>query len=220
MIKGVIAVRDQLISHLEAEDKEKAFALCLGALARKETGIPELYENILAPALNRIIVGETNQAEMIWQEHAQSAIVRSIIEAAYPYVLSERQQRGLIRDDQVLVFCPQEENHEIGARMAADFFLIWGYQVTFLGSNTPEKTLASAIERLKPRYLSISVSNYFNLVAAKKTIGQIRAVHGDKITILAGGYAFNHRPAAAFEVGADFLVRSFADIGNLGKERD
>lgn len=206
---------EDLIALLEKEDKAGAVQLCLDALAQKQVTVPVLYETVLGPAMARLDTSWLNEADLIWHEHVWTAIIRSIIEQAYPYVMQERQDKGLLTDDAVIVFCPQEEDHDIGARMAADFFLIWGFKVTFIGANTPEKTLLRAIEQIRPRYLSVSIANYFNLVVTSKLISHIKAHYGKDMVILAGGHAVSHRPDALHELGADRLLRTFADIGEL-----
>lgn len=209
------SLSDRFIAYLEKEDRENAFKLCMDALEAGEISIPDLYETVLAPALNRAAAITDRADEAIWQEHVMSSIVRGIVESAYPYVMKERASGQLACDERVLVFCPPGEDHEIGARMAADFFLIWGYKATFIGANTPEKTLMNAIERVAPRYLCISVSNDFNLFAAKRLIAGLRARFGSGMTILVGGRAFERDDRTWSEIGADRRLIRFTDIGTL-----
>lgn len=206
---------ERFVEALEANDKGKAVMMCLEALEKKEITIPVLYEKVLAPALNRLEAPEEEIEDLIWREHAMSAIVRSIIEASYPYVLREREQKNAIIAKKVLIFCPAREEHELGARMIADFFLIQGYNVTYIGANTPEGTIKKALARLQPDYLCVSVSNPYNLFTAKKLIKDLREYHDQPFKVMAGGSAFARGTASAGEVGADMLLQTFADIENL-----
>jgi methanogenic corrinoid protein MtbC1 len=206
---------DKLIELIQKEDKAQAVKLCLDALESHELGVPVLYENVLAPALNRIIVTHSNEDEMIWREHVMSSIVRSIIETCYPYVIREREQMGKQTEESVLVVCPRQEEHDIGARMIADFYTIWGYKTTFVGANTPEKTVLNAIGYMKPRYIALSVSNYYNMFAAKRLIQSVRSRSGFDVSIIVGGHAFLDNQSAALTIGADYLLQSFEDIGKL-----
>jgi methanogenic corrinoid protein MtbC1 len=209
---------EKLIEFIEKQDKAQAVTLCLNALEKGELSVPELYENVLAPALNRIIVTHSNENEMIWREHMMSSIVRSIVETCYPYVLREREKTGLQTDETVLVVCPKYEEHEIGARMIADFFTIWGYHTIYIGANTPDKTVLNALSCEKPRYIAVSVSNYYHMIAAKKLIAQVRA--HDQVTVLVGGQAFGNNPDVASAIGADTLLKRFEDIGKHRKGGD
>ncbi|MBP7402618.1 MAG: hypothetical protein KBA30_08375 [Clostridia bacterium] len=207
--------KERLIGYLENEDREHAHQAALDALETGKTDIRTLYEDILAPALNRISGDEDREAETIWREHVMTGIVRGIVESAFPYVMRERDARGLASDEKVLVFCPVGEDHELGARMAADYFLIWGYQAVFIGANTPEKTLLDAIARTSPAYVCVSVSNDFNLFAARRQVTDLRSRFGDALHILAGGRAIARNPHAWSELGADRPLQTFEDIGRL-----
>ena len=204
-----------LAGYLENEDRQNAHKTCMDALATGETTIRDLYENILAPALNRIGGDEARESETIWREHVMSGIVRGIVESAFPYVMKEREEKNLMCDDHVLVFCPAGEDHELGARMAADFFLVWGYKTMFIGANTPEKTLFDAIDRTSPKYLCISVTNDFNLFATRRLIADVRAKYGNDLAILVGGRAVAGNSKILVEIGADRYISGYEDIGRL-----
>ena len=99
--------------------------------------------------------------------------------------------------------------------MVADFFTLAGYDVTFVGANTPIDTFIASVGLVKPRYVAISVTNYYNLVALRKAIERIRDVLPEGTEILVGGRAFEGRPDLADELGADRLVSTFEEIRAL-----
>lgn len=205
----------QLLSFFQKEDKQSALAFSMKILEEENVSVVEFYENLLTPALNNVIEEYPDPDELIWREHVRSGIVRTIIESAYPYVMKERQE---IRNEVVIVMCPQYEKHELGARMVTDFFTIAGYDATFLGALTPHKTLLKSIDIIKPKYLSISVTNYFNLRDAKTTIEEVRKNTKDDLIFLVGGRAFSSNPTVHKDIGSDHLLHSFEDIKNLHKE--
>ena len=177
-----------------------------------------MYEKILTPALNNIIHENLNDHEnLIWKEHVRSGIIRTIIENAFPYVLKDRIKYNFNFGENVIVMCPRFEDHDIGARMVSDFFTIGGYDATFIGANTPESTILKAIESIEPKYISMSITNYYNLVAAKKTIDLIKDKNS-KIVFLLGGHAFNSNPNTYKDIGGDFLLKSFQNVLDLSRE--
>jgi methanogenic corrinoid protein MtbC1 len=118
----------------------------------------------------------------------------------------------------VIVVCPPEELHEIGARMVTDFFTLLGFDAIFVGANTPQADILEAIGYVKPQYIAISVSNYYNLVAARKMISgiyELREMTGADFKIIVGGLAFEQNPGACDDVGVDSLLHNFEDIKNL-----
>jgi MerR family transcriptional regulator, light-induced transcriptional regulator len=203
---------NKFCSYLEKEDKQGCAQFVLDAVVRRQIIIPELYEKILAPSLNNLTEREGKENLFIWNEHVRSSIIRTIIECCYPYVLREIAESGRCMDKgKVLLICPPEEYHELGARMGSDFFNLCGYSTVFVGSNTPVEVIISGIAIEKPKYVVISASNYYNLVAARKITDSVHAADSS-IEILACGYAFRHEKSIIAVIGAKGIVNSIDDI--------
>lgn len=211
---------EELFGFLKLQDKENALNLCMKVLEEGSINIIDLYNDILAPVLNNIVDEYDEDETLIWKEHVRSGIIRTIIENAYPYVIKEQKRQMKKDKGNVIVMCPRFEDHEIGARMATDFFTIAGYNSIFIGGNTPEQTMLKAIEDLKPKYISMSVTNYYNLIAAKKTIDLIKMKFQQDIKFLVGGYAFSSQSGYYKDIGADMLVNSYQDILDLEQGDD
>lgn len=202
-------------SLLDREDREEAVDYVLGLLQRDEVDIVTLYEQIIGPAINDMACSIDGKW-CIWKEHVRTSIAATVLGCCYPYVMRERRERHAIDRGKVIVACPPEEYHEIGARMVADLFTLCGHEVTFIGANTPNLEVATAVNFIDPRYLAISVSNSYNLFAAERTISAVRgSVVGKPPTIIVGGSAFERNPNAWKEIGADRLARTYADIAGL-----
>lgn len=199
----------KLIDFIHQENREKAVKLATELLDNHEISIVELYQDVLTKALYDIDCQEGDK-ECIWKEHVQTSIVRTIIELVYPYILKEKMPSN---NQKVLVLCPTEEYHEIGAKMAHDFFLLNGYESTFIGANTPLSVILDACEFVKPKYVAISVTNYYHVIDAKKVIDAIKN-YNPNIKVLAGGQAFND-PTALQTVHADGHVTTYQSIKDL-----
>ena len=205
-------------TYLTDLDREKATSFCLGLLEEQKVTIPELYEFILAPSLNRIVVPRGKEDELIWREHAQTNIVRGIVESAFPYVIRQKQafsSSGF--PGSILLACPEEEYHELGIRMGADFYTIAQFNVTFIGSNLPKSSIVSAAKELKPDFIGISVTNYLRLAKLRGIIESLRENVDQKVTIVVSGSAFNHTGSTAQDFGADQLITSFEDVIALAR---
>ena len=202
---------------LQKEDKETAFTLCVDALRNHEISVVDLYEMVLTPALANVIEEYAADEDLIWREHVRSAIIRTIIEQSYPYVL-EQQKNAEAKENKVIVMCPEFEEHELGARMVADFFRLEGYDTTFIGARPPIGTVLNAIDVVKPTYLVISVTGFYNLLSVKRTIQAIKDAGNEDLVFVIGGRAISANPAAAMELGADKLLESFDAIKNLDAE--
>lgn len=202
----------QLNLILGKEDRAAAIAFVLPIVQRREISIPDLYQMILAPLLNNYVFPDDHTR--IVKEHIRSSIIRSIIEACYPVVMEEV---SLVKplSYKVLIICPAEEYHEIGARMAADFFELNGYQVLFTGANTPSSDIMALLHYYQPDFIAVSISNNYNLIKAKPLLDTIHDTYPQS-QLLLGGAAFtdeHHRQLMSY----GRYVSSFESIQQLGR---
>ena len=212
---------EQFLSYLDQDDRYGCVELVLNKLSKNEVGIVTLYDEILAPSLRESFCQEKQRQICIWEEHIRTSIIRTVIECCYPYVIKERDEKYKpTPKGKVIIVCPTEELHEIGARMVADFFTLCGFDSMFVGANTPQSDILEAIEYAKPVYVAISVSNHYNLLAAHKMVQKIHELRENnraEFKIIVGGYAFEQNPEMGKQMGADLLLATFDDICKLAQ---
>jgi len=211
-------IYEEFLSLLELEDKEGAVKYAINLLENKGVDIVELYTKILSKALNTMECKLEDKNICIWKEHIRTGIIRTIVELSYLHVLKKRDELSISNGKKAVILCPPEEYHDLGARMASDFFIIAGYDTIFVGSNTPYNDFYNAIHVIKPDIVAISVSNYYNLVSTKKIISDLKNVKKENCKILVGGYAFDKDISNVKKVGADYYTNSFEDILNIAKK--
>jgi len=204
-----MTVYEQMNEYIKEGNIEKSVSYALDLMKNKTYSIVALYEDVLGKILNEIDCKQSDE-DCIWYEHQRTAIVRTIVDALFPFLMEERQD---LNGKKVLVVCPSEEYHELGAKMAADFFYLLGYETTFVGANTPTKTILSALRTIKPDYLAISVTNYYHLVTVKKLV-ELAREELEHLVILGGGRAFKHKGAKDV-VGVDACIGTYEDIAAL-----
>jgi methanogenic corrinoid protein MtbC1 len=161
--------------------------------------LKHFYLDIIWPAMYRIgLLWETNQITVA-EEHLATAIVGRVMAALYPRFAQFKVTRGT-----AIVSAGPNEFHEVGARMVADFMEMDGWDVTYLGANTPVAEILSILKRQKPFMLALSVATVFNLDTAQQVIRVIKDDHETKdIKIMVGGLAFNGMPELWRNLGAD-----------------
>jgi MerR family transcriptional regulator, light-induced transcriptional regulator len=203
-------------------DKENCVQLALSCLQNKSIDVVTLYTGILTPALYADFCGidgiECKQIS-IWNEHIRTSIIRTIIECCYPFVIKERDEKyraGLT--SKVIVLCPPGELHELGPRMVTDFFTLCGFSATFTGANMPQAEILDAIENIQPQYVAISITNYYNLVAAEQAIDKINLLENKShFKIIIGGQACQTNVDFCKPMKCDFILQTFEDIRHLSE---
>jgi methanogenic corrinoid protein MtbC1 len=161
--------------------------------------LKHFYLDIIWPAMYRIgLLWETNQITVA-EEHLATAIVGRVMAALYPRFARFNVTRGT-----AIVSAGPNEFHEVGARMVADFMEMDGWDVTYLGANTPATEILSILKQQKPFMLALSVATMFNLDTAQQVIRIIKADQETRnIKIMVGGLAFNGMPELWQNLGAD-----------------
>ncbi len=194
------------ISFLEKEDKDQALLFILGLLEKGEK-LQEVYEKLVIPSLLYFECPDKDEEICVWREHTRTSIIRTILESSYKYIISARSK---IIDKKVMVVCPQEEYHEIGAIIANHYFSLVGFKSAYIGANTPNEDIISAARALNPDFIAISVTNYYNLIVTKRLTQAIREDFPD-MKIILGGQAFKNEKSLE-QVDYDYLLSSFEDI--------
>lgn len=194
------------------EDRYACIKYVENLLKDKKISIVDLYEKVLGRALVNVGSMVIDEEIRIWQEHVYASIVRSVLENTYTYVVD--QATKIDHPKNVIVVCPRDEYHEIGPRMVADFYMLLGHNVTYIGANTPKEDFILSINIIKPDIIAISISTNYNSVAAKDMIGLIKEIDSN-IKIVVGGNVFVAYPDMYKQIGADYQVNSFDDIKKL-----
>jgi methanogenic corrinoid protein MtbC1 len=200
---------------LQEEKKQEAVALALDLLSTGKIDPVTLYSEILTPVLNNMQCFLAEKQLCVWKEHVRTAAVRTIVECCYPFVIKERDRLAPPHMGTAVVICPPEEYHDLGARMAADFFTLCGFDTIFVGSNTPFQDFSAAADLIRPDIIAIGVSNYYNLVITRKIITELRHRIGSNCKIIVGGNAFSDSPENLAAVGADDVAQTFEDVKRI-----
>ena len=153
----------------------------INKLVNEKVRINDIYENIIRAALYDVGDYWERGEISVASEHMASAIVESILNELYSKIISKS------RMDNTVVACSVEnEAHQIGIKMVADIFEIHGWNVHFLGANTPLKDLIKFIEIVNPKIVALSVSIYFHINMLEEMIERIRVLFSQTLIIVGG----------------------------------
>jgi MerR family transcriptional regulator, light-induced transcriptional regulator len=185
-------LRDGIVAATAASDAAALRLLVDQSLAL--TSLHDAFVDVLAPALSGVGVqwacGEINVA----QEHLASSTVR----AALLSLLSDR--RGDVRGTAVLA-CAPGERHEIGLLMLAVLLRSDGWQVAYLGADTPAADAVALAERTGARLLCISATMPDSAERIARELPARRLPQG--LAVVLGGRAMTGEAAAT--VGARYV---------------
>ncbi len=197
--------------HNEANEMQQVFMTlllqgdtqgCLGIVDKSIFTAEDLkyfYLHVIWPALYSIgHLWEANHISVA-EEHVATAIVGRVMASLYPRFALFDVTKG-----KAIVSAGPNEFHEVGARMVADFMEMDGWDVTYLGANTPADVLLDTLKQNKPFVVALSVATVFNLESALQLIRMIKNdPETSGIKVMVGGRAFNGMPQLWQTIGAD-----------------
>lgn len=131
---------------------------------------------MIAPVLERVGEGWRRGELSVGQEHMATAAVRAHLERLVA------DPRAGVRGLAVLA-CAPGERHELGLLMLAVLLRADGWQVAYLGADTPAEDASALAERLGARLLCLSAT----MPDSRKRLAGIAAANGTKV--LMGGAA-------------------------------
>jgi MerR family transcriptional regulator, light-induced transcriptional regulator len=182
-------LRAALDDALRAHDRAGAVRRALQALDRGEATVPELY-TMLAAILVEVGAGWRSGTTEVWQEHAVTSIVRTVVEAC---VLEVEAAAPAERPATVVLAAPDDEYHDLGLRMLADRFALAGWRAHLLGANVPVDELIPAVGHLDAHAVALSASTHFHRLRLRTYVDTLTEACPE-VRIWVGGpaFAYNH----------------------------
>ncbi|MGW2036010.1 cobalamin B12-binding domain-containing protein [Streptomyces spinosus] len=177
-------------------DEQRAVATVHDALAQgvsRET----LLLQVIAPVQEKVGIEWAADRISVAQEHAATAINERVIAslAHHPGAGRPAPDRG-----RVTVACVDGEWHALPARLVAEILTLHGWQVDYLGAQTPTPHLVAHLHLTDPDAVLLSGSIPTHLPTAHAAITACQAIG---VPVLAGGRAFGPRGRYATALGAD-----------------
>ena len=198
-------------SQPESEDRDLLFqALIHGdrstvlRIGNEYTETPQdlkaFYQDLLQPVMYRI--GELwERGEIsVSREHLASSLANTAVSSQYVRVMSEFQpQKG-----RILVTAASNEFHVLGAQMIANCLEAEGWEVDYLGADTPSEDLVGYIWDQRPDVVALSVTMPFNLIQCKDIVERVKKEFQEsRPKIMLGGLAFANHSEIVQRIGGD-----------------
>jgi methanogenic corrinoid protein MtbC1 len=178
------------------------YAACLTAaqsILAREQGQTLLYLGLIQPVMYEI--GRLWEQDKIStaEEHLATALVGRVLATLYAQLPLAVANRG-----RAVVTSAPNEYHELGARLLADLLEAAGWDVLFLGANTPAEALLNLLGKAQPRFVAISLTMPFGVGKVAEIISRIKAAPElAGVRVMVGGAAFASDPDLWRQIGAD-----------------
>lgn len=210
--RPLAALRDEFVAALVALDDQRADRVLseAHALHPVEAVVLELMQDAMLDLGQQWHDGKIATTT----EHFASSYVTGRLRALL--TLAGGQRGG----PAAIVACAPHDQHELGALMLAVMLRRQGYQVYFVGANTPVEDLGAMARELKPFAVMVSASSIDSI---HHLINKRSHLQGVAPVLALGGLGFNADPSLAERVGGRYLGASIPEaielLGEAARER-
>jgi methanogenic corrinoid protein MtbC1 len=181
-----------------AGNQSEALAVIKGCMTA-DHGLVEVEMNVIQPALYDIGRQWRLNQISVAQEHLATAITQSVMTICLlgaPVTPTQRKR--------ALIACVAGNRLTVGARMVCDAFELAGWEVQFLGADTPTSALLEQAVHWSPDLIGLSVSFPEQLGAVRDLMRQLtQRLDGQRPRVVLGGLALNRFSPLAEMIGAD-----------------
>jgi methanogenic corrinoid protein MtbC1 len=200
-------LRQRYVAAQLAGDRQEAVRIVMDEGLAQGVAAPDLELLVIIPAQQEIGRLWESDRISVADEHLATAISQFAVSQLYPYLPRER-ANGRV----VVVACVEGEQHELGARVAADFLEMAGFSVRFLGADVPTDDLVALVFRERPDLVVLSSATTLHLGKLREAINRIRIAGGQGFPIAVGGGVCTLTDEFA---GATGVVCSGTDVHSL-----
>ncbi|MES9937431.1 MAG: cobalamin-dependent protein [Sedimenticola sp.] len=154
---------------------------------------------IIQPAMYE--VGRLWQASKLTvaQEHLATAISQTLLARS---LMAEEYAEP--NDRRALFACVAGNHHMLGLRMVSDAYEVAGWDVDFLGADTPAESIVQLVDESKPDMIGLSVSMPGQVMELSDLVQRIRGeFSGSRPVITVGGQVLNSFGELTSGLGAD-----------------
>lgn len=194
-------VRERFLSALVAGDSAEALQIARALTLPGD--LEPFFLSVLQPVLYAIGDRWESGQLSVAQEHLASTITGRVIAGLAMAQRPARPWRG-----RAVVSAAANEFHELGAWILSDLLEQDGWDVAYLGANTPTSDLITLVRMRRPALVALSVTMPFNLDHARGLIEAIKGQAGaGRVRFMVGGRALNQQPGLWRTLGADAWAR-------------
>jgi MerR family transcriptional regulator, light-induced transcriptional regulator len=180
---------------LRAGDGPGAYRVAARAL-REGMVVPELYEQVVAPAMHEIGALWEKGALTVADEHRATELTNRVLAALRPSPAIEagvERARAATRSRAMLA-AVEGERHALGLRMAADILEDNGFETIYLGADVPTGALLQAVTVTEPDLVVLAATLPELAPRLEEVAAAVREAH-PRVELLVGGQAASPRIA-------------------------
>lgn len=201
---------DDYLQALLIGNKNKALEIAL-SFFQNGIELKVFYKDIIEKSLVKIgELWEIGKVD-VWKEHLATEISKVVLDN-YKMNFSPTTPNN----KKIIAFTPGAETHSMGLKIVSDFLEQQGYNILFLGTNIPNRSIINAIRDEDPYAICLSVTMRYHIESAKNIISSIKNTFKKQSPlIIIGGFALNEQYDVIGLTGADYYIKNLDDLARI-----
>lgn len=177
-----------------AGDRREALRIVVEDAVGAGARLRDVQSRLIGAAQEEI--GRLWQANRITiaQEHLATGISQLVLARLFDHATAAPRNHVVIA-----VACVPGEQHELPARLVADYLEGAGYTVRYFGADVPTDHLVRTLDAPRPALVALSATMSFHVPALCDAVTQLRAAY-PALPILVGGQAVRRAPPLLAEL--------------------
>jgi methanogenic corrinoid protein MtbC1 len=204
---------DRFLSSLMNKNIGEAVKMGEDSLREKSSPV-SFYSQIAQPSMYKI--------GALWQSGKISAADEHLASAITQNVVANMQLSGSFpanRKGRAVISAAAGELHELGARMLSHCLETEGWEVDFLGANTPLKDTVDYCKKIKPDFVGLSVAMPYHLHHVQHLIDKLKNEEALKdMPVMVGGSLFKLLPEAVACLKGAKIITEIEEAVKTAKE--
>jgi methylmalonyl-CoA mutase cobalamin-binding domain/chain len=195
---GVDDLGQRYLAAVLDHDRRAAVSILLDDGVAAGVTVPELYLDVIG--WSQYVIGQLGHRNLLSVAEERGATAISQLGMS---MLRTCMVRSPPIGKHALIACVGGERHELGARMAADFYEMAGFSIRYLGANVGVERLAAAIRAELPDLVGLSITMPGHLAALAPTVDRLRSAAGGQVLLAVGGPAMDRSSELIRTLGVD-----------------
>lgn len=141
-----------------------------------------MFTRVVQPALDQVGDGWAAGELTVAHEHVATGITKRALAAVFPLIIEHAPRHG----PRVVLAGVSGQLHSIGLRMISDTLEAAGFDVLYLGPDTPAAEVANAVRAHRPALVGLSVTMPSDLAALQQAIAAVAEID-PTVPVMIGG---------------------------------
>lgn len=197
---------DSFFDFIINSNHKKAYFLLYNC-KMKGRSLDNMFSKILIPAIKKTNEFYCSNKINLAEKNYIFNTIENIINQISPLYFTNKK-----RPQKILIANVEGEFHSFAIQLLSNLLETKGYQIFYLGENTPSNCIFQTVTKYDINFLLLSVTMFYNIKTAKNIINMLE---NKSVKIIVGGFVFDNQKNLWKKIGADYYKKDINETVKL-----